>query len=320
MCGDLAHLATFLPVRHVRFFRRLFIQKNLVCSYPLDILDRFRSSGISMRKSAIIFFLVQKGQDLHHVLPAVGAFLFPESQYAGILHMPQPHVIGGQCKEGPVRHEDRTWDPLLHDREVSSPSIDAFSGVEPIPNPEGCCRASGQHHDASDTRWASGSPVPMGLLVGLRCEKFPGQVIFLCGVPEVFLIARKPRFEMFEKYFSVIACEYFSDLHGCGGLRAGQVLHVLCVKVGFDGRKMIGCLFRKLRKHEVYAYKHTNQKETRNPFQKNAHWLSSSNHSLFLLPSGNVEKKPPAFAKATADKPSAFHACRAYFAEVSYEG
>ncbi len=92
---ELAHLATFLPIRHVRFFRHLFVEKNLVGPYPLDICHGFEPSRISIRKRSIIFFLAQKGQDLHHVLPAIRVFLFSEGQDPRIFHMSQPHVVGG---------------------------------------------------------------------------------------------------------------------------------------------------------------------------------------------------------------------------------
>ena len=134
--GERAHLATFLPIRHERFFRHLLVEKNLVGPYPLDILNGFGPSRISMRKRSIIFFLAQKGQDLHHVLPAIRVFLFPEGQDSRILHMSQPHVIGGQRKERPVGYGNGRWDSLLHDREVSCSPINTFPGIEPIPDPQ----------------------------------------------------------------------------------------------------------------------------------------------------------------------------------------
>ncbi len=92
------------------------------------------------------------------------------------------------------------------------------------------------------------------------------------SVLKMFLISRESSPEVSEENFTVIAGEYFSHLHRCGDLGASQNLHVLWVKVGFDSRKIIGCVLSKFRKYNMCADKHTNQDKTAYPFQEYAHW------------------------------------------------
>ncbi len=90
--------------------------------------------------------------------------------------------------------------------------------------------------------------------------------MFFGSVLKMFLISRESSPEVSEENFTVIAGEYFSHLHWCGGLGASQSPHVLCVEVGFDIREMMGCLLSKFRKYNVCTDKHTNQDKTAYPF------------------------------------------------------